>query len=126
MHISRSLSFRLILFAGFLVSFDWLGSLTVIGSEVWEAHLKGLTPLQDLAICASPWLCLLVGILTVTGRFPLRYAAPTLGLFLVLGLGILRFWYVPYNPELKQWIRSHRSLQLSAIDSISVGILSVR
>lgn len=101
MHISRPLLIRFILFAGFLVTFLWLSSLTVIGSEVWEAHLEGLSPPLELPIYASPWLCLLIGILTIAGRFPIRYAAAALGLFVFLGFIILRLWYVPYNPEMK-------------------------
>lgn len=102
MHGTRPLLFRLVLFSDFLVTFLWLNSLTVIGSEVWEAHLEGLSPPFDLAIHASPWLCLLTGILTVGGRFPLRYAAVVLALFILLGFTILRLWYVPHDPGMKR------------------------
>ncbi len=106
MHISRPLLFRLILFVSFLSTFLWLNSLTIIGSNVWEAHLEGLSPLLELPIHASPWLCLLIGFLTVCGRLPIRYAVLMLGLFILLAFTILRLWYVPHNPDMKRSLKS--------------------
>jgi hypothetical protein len=99
---SRSLVFRLVLFAGYLVTFFWLNSLTVIGSEAWEAHLQNLPAALDLPVHASPWMCLLAGVLTIFKRIPLRYASGLLALFVLLGFAILHFWYVPYDFDQKQ------------------------
>ena len=93
---------RLALLAGYLVMFLWLNSLTVVGSDAWMAHLRGLPPLLELPVYASSWLCLLAGILSVTGRLPARYSAIVLAFFLVLGFAILRFWYVPSDPSRKR------------------------